>query len=90
MIAPCFKSAQGSKKKKKQKVAEAEETSNAEISEKMMQKVQALPEGEKKEIIFNFIQNCNVPEKVSKIGTLVAYDSTVDKMRKLIDKWTKQ
>lgn len=89
MIAPCFKTAQGSKKKKK-KVAKAKETPNVEISEKMMQKVQALPEGEKKEIIFDFIQHCNVPDKGIKIGTLVYYDSTMDKMKKLIDKWTKQ
>lgn len=89
MIAPCFKTAQGSKKKK-QKVAEVKETPNVEISERMMQKVQALPEGEKKEIIFNFIQNCDIPDKGSKIGTLVDYNSTMDKMRKLIDKWTKQ
>ena len=89
MIAPCFKSAQGSKKKK-QKVVEVKETPNVEISEKMMQKVQALPEGEKKEIIFNFIQNCDVLNKGIKVGTLVDYKSTMDKMRKLIDKWTKQ
>ena len=89
MIAPCFKSAQGSKKKK-QKAAKVKETPNVEISEKMMQKVQALPEGEKKEIIFNFIQYCNVPDKGIKVGTLVDYNSTMDKMRKLIDKWTKQ
>ena len=89
MIAPCFKSAQGSKKKK-QKVAEVKETPNVEISEKMMQKVRALPEGEKKEIIFSFIQHCDVPNKGIKVGTLVYYNSTMDKMRKLISKWTKQ
>lgn len=89
MIAPCFKTAQGSKKKKK-KVAEVKETPNVEISEKIMQKVQALPEGEKKEIILNFIQTYNLPNMGTKVSTLVNYISTMDKMRKLIDKWTKQ
>jgi hypothetical protein len=89
MIAPCFKTAQGSKKKK-QKVAEVKETPNAGISEKIMKKVQALPEGEKKEIIFNFIQTYNLPNMGIKVSTLINYVSTMDKMKILIDKWTKQ
>ena len=89
VIAPCFKSAQGSKKKE-QKVAEVKETPNVEISEKIMQKVQALPEGEKKEIIFNFIQTYNLPNMGTKVSTLINYVSTMDKMKNLIDKWTKQ
>ena len=56
VIAPCFKTAQGSKKKE-QKVAEVKETPNVEISEKMMKKVQALPEGEKKGNNFKFYSN---------------------------------
>ena len=92
MIAPCFKSAQGSKKKeqskKSKKVIQA--PSDTEITEKVMEKFNALPEGEKKEIIFNFIQHCDVPNKGEKVRTLVNYDSTMDKMKKLINKWTKQ
>lgn len=92
MIAPCFKSAQGSKKKKKNKKSKevAQAPSDTEVTEKVMEKFNALPEGEKKEIIFNFIQHCDVPSKGEKVRTLVNYDSTMDKMRKLIDKWTKQ
>jgi hypothetical protein len=89
MIAPCFKTAQGSKKKK-QKVAKVKKTPNAGISEKIMKKVQALPEGEKKEIILNFIQTYNFPDMGIKVSTLVNYISTMDKMKILIDKWTKQ
>ena len=89
MIAPCFKSAQGSKKKE-QKVVEDKETPNAEISERVMKKVNALPEGEKKEIILSFIQHCTVPNKCLRVGILVEYNGTMDKMRKLISKWTTQ
>ena len=83
-IAPCFKTAQGSKKKKQK------EKTLTKITEKVMQKVQALPEGEKKEIILNFIQTYNLPNMGTKVSTLINYVSTMDKMKNLIDKWTKQ
>ena len=83
MIAPCFKSAQGSKKKKK------EATSKPKITEKVMTKVQALPEGEKKEIVLNFIQTYDLPDMSTKVQHLLDCKS-VEKMEQLIDKWTKQ
>ena len=86
MIAPCFKTAQGSKKKEQEEITPI----NTTVTEKVMKKVQALPEGEKKEIILNFIQTYNLPNMGTKVSTLVNYISTMDKMKKLIDKWTKQ
>jgi hypothetical protein len=84
MIAPCFKSAQGSKKKKKQK-----EKTPTKITEKVMTKVQALPEGEKKEIVLNFIQTYDLPDMSTKVQNLLDCKS-VKKMEQSIDKWTKQ
>jgi hypothetical protein len=83
MIAPCFKSAQGSKKKKKK------EKTPTKITEKVMTKVQALPEGEKKEIVFNFIQTYDLPDMSTKVQNLLDCKS-VKKMEQSIDKWTKQ
>ena len=90
MIAPCFKTAQGSKKKKDKKKAKVTKSSNTEIKTKTMNKVQALPEGEQKEIILNFIQTYKLPQMNTKVSTLVKYQSTMDKMKELINKWTKQ
>ena len=88
MIAPCFKSAQGSKKKK-QVTEEVEKTpTNTEVSEKVMKKVNALPEGEKKEMILNFIKDFRLNDMSSKVGELI--NRKVSKGQELIDKWTKQ
>lgn len=88
MIAPCFKSAQGSKKKK-QVTEEVEKTPiNTEVSEKVMKKVNALPEGEKKEMILNFIKDFCLNDMSSKVGELIK--RKVSKGKELIDKWTKQ
>ena len=86
MIAPCFKTAQGSKKKEQKEAT----PTNIEITEKVIKRVQALPEGEKKEIILSFIQTYNLPNMGTKVSTLVNYISTMDKMKQLIDKWAKQ
>jgi hypothetical protein len=83
MIAPCFKSAQGSKKKKQK------EKTPTKITEKVMTKVQALPEGEKKEIVLNFIQTYDLPDMSTKVQNLLDCKS-VKKMEQSIDKWTKQ
>lgn len=83
MIAPCFKSAQGSKKKKQK------EKTPTKITEKVMTKVQALPEGEKKEIVLNFIQTYDLPAMSTKVQNLLDCKS-VKKMEQSIDKWTKQ
>lgn len=83
MIAPCFKSAQGSKKKKK------EATSKPKITEKVMNKVQALPEGEKKETVLNFIQTYDLPDMSTKVQNLLDCKN-VKKMEQSINKWTKQ
>jgi hypothetical protein len=83
MIAPCFKSAQGSKKKKQK------EKTSTKITEKVMTKVQALPEGEKKEIVLNFIQTYDLPDMSTKVQNLLDCKS-VKKMEQSIDKWTKQ
>lgn len=83
MIAPCFKSAQGSKKKKQK------EKTPTKITEKVMNKVQALPEGEKKEIVLNFIQTYDLPDMSTKVQNLLDCKS-VKKMEQSIDKWTKQ
>lgn len=88
MIAPCFKSAQGSKKKK-QVTEEVEKTPiNTEVTEKVMKKVNALPEGEKKEMILNFIKDFRLNDMSSKVGELI--NRKVSKGQELIDKWTKQ
>jgi hypothetical protein len=88
MIAPCFKSAQGSKKKK-QEIEEVEKTpSNTEISEKLMKKINALPEGAKKEMILNFIKDFRLNDMSCKVGELVRRKAS--KGKELIDKWTKQ
>jgi hypothetical protein len=88
MIAPCFKSAKGSKKKK-QKTEKVEQTpSNTEISEKLMKKINALPEGEKKEMILNFIKDFRLNDMPCKVGELVRRKAS--KGQELIDKWTKQ
>jgi hypothetical protein len=86
MIAPCFKDARGSKKKEQKETT----PTNIEITEKVMERVQALPEGEKKEIILNFIQTYNLPNMGTKVSTLINYVSTMDKMKILINKWTNQ
>lgn len=83
MIAPCFKSAQGSKKKKQ------EEKTPTKITEKVMKKVQALSEGEKKEMILNFIQTYDLPDMSTKVQNLLDCKN-VDKMEKSINKWTTQ
>lgn len=83
MIAPCFKSAQGSKKKKQK------EKTSTKITEKVMNKVQALPEGEKKEIVLNFIQTYDLPDMSTKVQNLLDCKN-VKKMEQSIDKWTKQ
>ncbi len=83
MIAPCFKSAQGSKKKKQ------EEKTSTKITEKVMNKVQALPEGEKKEIVLNFIQTYDLPDMSTKVQNLLDCKN-VKKMEQSINKWTKQ
>jgi hypothetical protein len=89
MIAPCFKSAQGSKKEK-QVTEEVEETPiNTEVSEKVMKKVNALPEGEKKEMILNFIKDFHLSDMSSKVGYILKCKS-VSKGQELINKWTKQ
>jgi hypothetical protein len=84
MIAPCFKTAQGSKKKKQK-----EATSRPKITEKVMTKVQALPEDEKKEIILNFILTYDLPDMSTKVQNLMDCKN-VSKMEKSINKWTKQ
>ena len=84
MIAPCFKTAQGSKKKKQK-----EATSKTKITEKVMTKVQALPEDEKKEIILNFIQTYDLPDMSTKVQNLIDCKN-MSKMEKSINKWTKQ
>lgn len=84
MIAPCFKTAQGSKKKEQK-----ETTSRTKITEKVMTKVQALPEGERKEIILNFIQTYDLLDMSTKVQNLMDSKS-ISKMKELIDKWTKQ
>ena len=84
MIAPCFKTAQGSKKKKQK-----EATSKTKITEKVMTKVQALPEDEKKEIILNFIQTYDLPDMSTKVQNLMDCKN-MSKMEKSINKWTKQ
>lgn len=83
MIAPCFKSAQGSKKKKQK------EKTPTKVTEKVMTKVQALPEGEKKEIVLNFIQTYDLPDMSTKVQNLLDCKS-VKKMEQSINKWTKQ
>lgn len=83
MIAPCFKSAQGSKKKKQ------EEKTSTKITEKVMRKVRALPEGKKKEIVLNFIQTYDLPDMSTKVQNLLDCKN-VNKMEQSIDKWTKQ
>lgn len=83
MIAPCFKSAQGSKKKKQK------EKTPTKITEKVMTKVQALPEGEKKEIVLNFIQTYDLPDMSTKVQNLLDCKS-VKKIEQSINKWTKQ
>lgn len=89
MIAPCFKSAQGSKKKK-QEIEEVEKTPiNTEVTEKVMKKVNALPEGEKKEMILNFIKDFHLNDMSSKVGQILKCKS-VNKGQELINKWTKQ
>lgn len=89
MIAPCFKSAQGSKKKT-QVTEEIEKTPiNTEVSEKVMKKVNALPEGERKEMILNFIKDFHLNEMPSKVGQLLKCKS-VSKGKEFINKWTKQ
>lgn len=89
MIAPCFKSAQGSKKKT-QVTEEVEKTPiNTEVSEKVMKKVNALPEGEKKEMILNFIKDFHLNDMPSKVGRLLKCKS-VSKGKEFINKWTKQ
>jgi hypothetical protein len=87
MIAPCFKTAQGSKKK--QETEKVEQTPvNTEVSEKVMKKVNALPEGEKKEMILNFIKDFHLSEMSSKVGYLIKCKS-ISKSQELINKWTK-
>lgn len=89
MIAPCFKTAQGSKKKK-QEVEEVEKTPiNTEVSEKVMKKVNALPEGEKKEMILNFIKDFHLSGMSSKVGYIIKCGS-ISKGQEFINKWTKQ
>ena len=88
MIAPCFKSAQGSKKKKKKSKEVAQTPSNTEVSEKVMKKVNALPEGAKKEMILNFIKDFQLTDMSSKVGQLLS--KPVSKGQEFIDKWTKQ
>ena len=89
MITPCFKSAQGSKKKK-QVTEEVEKTPiNTEVSEKVMKKVNALPEGEKKEMILNFIKDFHLSDMSSKIGQILKCKS-ISKSQEFINKWTKQ
>lgn len=89
MIAPCFKSAQGSKKKK-QEVEEVEKTpTNTEVSEKVIKKVNALPEGEKKEMILNFIKDFHLSDMSSKVGQILKCKS-ISKSQEFINKWTKQ
>lgn len=86
MIAPCFKTAQGSKKK--QETEKVEQTPiNTEVSEKVMKKVNALPEGEKKEMILNFIKDFHLNEMSSKVGYLIKCKS-ISKNQELINKWT--
>lgn len=91
MIAPCFKSAQGSKKKNKNKEDKeiAQTPSNTEVTEKVMKKVNALPEGEKKEMILNFIKDFHLNDMSSKVGQILKCKS-VNKGQELINKWTKQ
>jgi hypothetical protein len=88
MIAPCFKSAQGSKKKKQVTKEISQTPSNAEISEKLMKKINALPEGAKKEMILNFIKDFRLNDMSCKVGELVRRKAS--KGKELIDKWTKQ
>lgn len=88
MIAPCFKSAQGSKKK--QETEKVEQTPvNTEVSEKVMKKVNALPEGEKKEMILNFIKDFHLSDMSSKVGYIIKCKS-ISEGQELINKWTKQ
>lgn len=88
MIAPCFKTAQGSKKKE-QKDAKDKTPINTEVTEKVMKKVQALPEGEKKEVILNFIKDFHLDDMPSKVGVLLVCKK-LDNCKKHINKWTKQ
>lgn len=84
MISPCFKTAQGSKNKVKK-----EKTPAPKVTEKVMRKVRALSEGEKKEVILNFIQAYNLPDMSTKVQNLLDCKD-VDKMKKIINKWTEQ
>lgn len=88
MIAPCFKSAQGNKKKKQVTEEIAQTPSNTEVSEKVMKKVNALPEGAKKEMILSFIKDFQLDNMSSKVGQLLS--KSVSKGQEFIDKWTKQ
>ena len=54
-----------------------------------MNKVQALPEGEKKEIVLNFIQIYDLPDMSTKVQNLLDCKN-VKKMEQSINKWTKQ
>lgn len=88
MIAPCFKTAQGSKKKKQVTEDIVQTLSNSEISEKLMNKINALPERKKKEMILNFIKDFHFNDMPSRVGELVRRKTS--KGKELIDKWTKQ
>jgi hypothetical protein len=75
--------------KKKQETEKVEQTPvNTEVSEKVMKKVDALPEGEKKEMILNFIKDFHLSEMSSKVGYIIKCNS-ISKSQELINKWTK-